>query len=72
MDAAQEDEFYKVESIQSCPLISHLDFVTLPQIYTLRHTKNDQVRKLQVPKNSAWSVGALVRVTPSQFLAESF
>jgi hypothetical protein len=59
---------YQIERVDSCRLLAHSDFITLPRIYTVRKLKNGEVFRVRLPLTRGWDIGAIVRLAHSQIL----
>lgn len=64
-------EEYEVEAVEACRLLSHSDFLTLPQIYTLRSLKTGTRVRLRLPRRLGWRAGDRVTLANSVVLASA-
>jgi hypothetical protein len=59
---------YRIECVESCRLLGHGDFITLPRIYTVKRLKNGEIFRVRLPLNRGWDIGAIVRLAHAQIL----
>lgn len=59
---------YRIERVDSCRLLGHSDFITLPRIYTVRRLLGGQVFRLRLPLTRGWDIGAIIRLAHAQIL----
>jgi hypothetical protein len=59
---------YRIERVDSCRLLGHGDFITLPRIYTVKKLKTGEVFRVRLPLNRGWDIGAIIRLAYSQIL----
>ena len=59
---------YRIEKVDSCRLLGHSDFITLPRIYTVRKLKGGEVYRIRLPLTRGWDIGAIIRLAHSQVL----
>ena len=59
---------YRIERVDSCKLLGHGDFITLPRIYTMKKLKTGEMFRLRLPLNRGWDIGAIVRLAHTQIL----